>query len=128
FLALNPMGKLPTLVHRGVVITEASAICAYLADAFPAAKLAPPVDDPRRGTYYRWLFFVASCLEYAAFDRSMQREGAQPSRVGYGTYEDTLNAVEKAITPGPWILGEQFTAADVYLGSHLSWGMMVTSI
>lgn len=128
FLAINPMGKLPVLVHRGVVVTEAAAICAYLADAFPQATLAPPVDDPRRGTYYRWLFFTASCLEYAALDHAMKRDPAQPSRIGYGSYEDTLNAIEHALAPGPWLLGDQFTAADVYLGSHLAWGMMVKSI
>jgi glutathione S-transferase len=128
FLAINPMGKLPTLVHRGVVVTEAAAICAYLADAFPQAGLAPAVGDPQRGTYYRWMFFAASCVEYDALDKSMQREGGAASRVGYGTYEDTMNAAEKAVTPGPWILGDKFSAADVYLASQLSWGMMVKSI
>ena len=128
FLAINPMGKVPTLVHKGTVITEASAICAYLADAFPQAKLAPAVDDPRRGTYYRWLFFAASCLEYAAFDKSSNRDPGPASRIGYGTYEDTLAAVETALKPGPFILGEQFSAADVYVGAQLSWGMMVKAI
>lgn len=128
FLSVNPMGKLPALVHRGVVVTETAAICAYLADAFPQAKLVPPVDSPLRGTYYRWLFFAAASLEYASVDKSLGRTVDQPSRMGYGTYEDTLAAVERALTPGPFVLGEQFSAADVYLGSQLAWGMMVKSI
>jgi glutathione S-transferase len=111
-----------------VVVTEAAAICAYLADAFPQAKLAPPVDSPQRGTYYRWLFFTASCLEYASLDKQLNRTVDQPSRIGYGTYDDTLAAVERALVPGPYLLGEQFTAADVYLGAQLGWGMMVNSI
>lgn len=128
FLAVNPMGKVPTLVHRGVVITEAAAICAYLADAFPKANLAPAVDDPQRGTYYRWMFFSASCLEYAALDHSLKREPVPPSRIGYGTYEDTLAALEHGLAPGPFILGDKFSAADVYVGAQLSWGMMVKAI
>jgi glutathione S-transferase len=128
FLAVNPMGKLPALVHRGLVVTETAAICAYLADAFPQAGLAPPVDSPLRGTYYRWLFFAAASLEYASVDKSLGRVVDQPARMGYGTYEDTLAAVERALTPGPFVLGEQFSAADVYLGSQLAWGMMVKSI
>jgi glutathione S-transferase len=128
YLALNPMGKLPTLVHRGTVVTEASAIFAYLADSFPQAGLAPPVDSPQRGTYYRWLFFAASTLEYAAFDKSANRTSDTPGRIGYGTYEDTLGALEKAVTPGPYILGDKFSAADIYVGSQIGWGLMTKSI
>jgi len=128
YLALNPMGKLPTLVHGGTVITETAAICAYLADAFPQANLAPPVDSKLRGTYYRWLFFAASTLEYAAFDKAANRTSDTPARIGYGTYVDTLNALEKAVTPGPYILGEQFSAADIYVGSQIGWGLMTKSI
>lgn len=128
YLAVNPMGKLPALVHRGTVVTEAAAICAYLADAFPQAKLAPAVDDPRRGAYYRWLFFAAGTLEYAALDKSSNREPVSASRIGYGTYDDTINTLEKALTPGPWVLGEMFSAVDVFLGSAVVWGMMAKSI
>jgi glutathione S-transferase len=128
FLEKNPMGKLPAITHRGVVVTEAAAICAYLADAFPSAGLAPAVDDPARGTYYRWLFFTASCVEYAAFDKASGRDPGPPSRIGYGTYEDTLNTLESALAPGPFILGNKFSAADVYVGAQLSWGMMVKAI
>lgn len=124
FLALNPMGKLPTIVHRGVVITEGAAICAYLADAFPAAKLAPAVDEPARGTYLRWLFFGAGCVEPAFLDRSLSRTSTNPMAAGYGSYADVVNALEKAITPGPFILGERFSAADVYVGSQIGFGVM----
>ncbi|HZS37470.1 MAG TPA: glutathione S-transferase family protein [Polyangia bacterium] len=125
YVALNPMGKIPTIVHRGVVVTEAAAILAYLADAFPAAGLAPALDDPARGTYYRWLFFGAGCVEPAVSDHvfarvPVERKGA----VGYGTYEDTINALEKAVTPGPFILGDRFSAADVYIASQIGWGLM----
>ncbi len=129
FLRLNPMGKLPTIVHRGVVVTEAPAICAYVADAFPAAGLAPAVNDPARGTYLRWLFFGASALEYALMDKAFPRvEPARAGQIGYGTFDDTMNALEKAIAPGPWILGDRFSAADVYLGSQMGWALMMKSL
>jgi glutathione S-transferase len=129
FLALNPMGKVPTIVHRGVVVSEAAAVCAYLADAFPKAGLAPALDDPRRGTYLRWLFFAAACGEPALTDKSSPRNNPPPSRsLGYGSYDDTLNGLERAIEPGPYILGEKFSAADVYVGSLIAWGLMVESL
>ncbi|MET0340627.1 MAG: glutathione S-transferase family protein [Polyangiales bacterium] len=125
FLKLNPMGKLPTIVHRGVVVTESAGICAYLADAFPAKQLAPALDDPRRGTYLRWLFFAAACIEPAMADKNFPRKDTVPSQLGWGTPDDVLNAVEQAITPGPYVLGETFSAADVYLGSQLGWSLMM---
>jgi glutathione S-transferase len=124
FLAINPMGKLPTLVHNGVVVTEAGAICAYLADAFPSAGLAPAQNDPVRATYLRWMFFGAGCMEPAMVDHLLKRPPVERrSTLGYGSYEDTLNALEKALEPGPFILGERFSAADVYLGSEMQWGL-----
>jgi glutathione S-transferase len=129
YLALNPMGKVPAIVHRGVVVTEAAAICAYLADAFPAAKLAPATSEPARGTYLRWLFFAASCIEAASMDKQSPRVAeVRASARGYGTYEDVMNGIEKAITPGPYVLGDRFSAADVYLGSQIGWGLMTKSI
>jgi glutathione S-transferase len=129
FLAINPMGKLPTLVHRGVVITEAPAICAYLADAFPAAGLAPATGDPARGTYYRWMFFGSGCIEPATSDKMLARAPVdRPSAIGYGTYEDTIRTLETALSPGPYILGERFSAADVYVGSQIGFGLMVKAI
>lgn len=129
FLAINPMGKLPTIQHGGTVVTEAAAICAYLADVFPAANLAPPPQSPERGTYYRWLFFGAGCVEAAAVDRMFKRPQVErPSALGYGSYADTMSALEQALQPGPYILGTRFSAADVYIGSQLAWGMMTKSI
>jgi glutathione S-transferase len=129
FLAINPMGKIPAIVHRGTVVTECGAICAYLADVFPAARLAPPTDSPLRGTYYRWLFFGGSCVEAAVIDRMLSRPAAsRPGALGYGSYEDTIATLEKALTPGPYILGSQFSAADVYIGSQIAFGMMVKAL
>jgi glutathione S-transferase len=129
YLAINPMGKIPAIVHRGTVVTESAAICAYLADAFPKQQLAPPPGDAARGTYYRWLFFGAGCIEPALIDKMFARAPVdRPGALGYGSYDDTLNAIEKAITPGPFILGERFSAADVYVGSQIGWGMMTKSL
>lgn len=129
FLALNPMGKLPTIVHRGVVVTESAAICTYLADAFFDKGLAPSLSDPKRGTYLRWLFFGAGCVEPAILDRAYPRiQTDKASSIGYGTYEDTINTLEKALTPGPFILGNQFSAADVYLASQIGWAIMTKGI
>lgn len=121
FLAINPMGKLPTIVHRGVTVTETAAIIGYLADAFPAAGLAPALDDPARGTWFRWLVFGASAFEPALLDTMMKRPEAQRASVGYGSYDDVLGALETMLEPGPWILGERFSAADVYVGAELAW-------
>lgn len=129
FLALNPMGKIPTIQHGDTVVTEAAAICAYLADAFPSAGLAPPTNSPERGTYYRWLFFGAGCVEAALVDRMFKRPPVERAgALGYGSYEDTVNALEKAVSTGKWILGERFSAADVYVGSEIAWGMLVKAL
>jgi glutathione S-transferase len=129
FLAVNPMGKVPAIVHRGTVVTECGAMCAYLADAFPAARLAPPVDSPLRGTYYRWLFFGGTCVEAAVIDRMLSRPPAsRPGALGYGSYDDTVATLEKALTPGPYILGPQFSAADVYVGSQIGFGTMMKAL
>jgi glutathione S-transferase len=129
YLAINPMGKIPAIIHNGVVVTETAAICAYLADAFPQAGLAPALNDSARGTYYRWLFFAAGCLEPALVDKMFARPAPErPGTIGYGSYDDVLMAVEKAIAPGPWVLGQRFSAADVYLGSQIGWGMFTKSL
>lgn len=129
FLSINPMGKLPALVHRGVAVTETAAIIAYLADAFPAAGMAPPTTAPERGAYYRWMFFGAGCVDSAMIDRMSSRpEHPRPAANGYGSYEDTLNVLEKALTPGPYILGERFSAADVYIGSQIGFGIMTKTL
>jgi glutathione S-transferase len=129
FLAVNPMGKLPAIMHKGTVITETGAICTYLADAFPAAGLAPRWDEPARGTYLRWMFFGAGCVDSAIIDRMLARPAPErTSALGYGRYEDTIDTLEKAITPGPYILGERFSAADVYIGSQIGFGMMTKTL
>ena len=125
FLAVNPMGKVPTLVHDGVTITESAAICTYLADAFPKAKLNVPIGDPRRGPYLKWLFFGPSCIEPAIIDRAAPRkEEARRAMLGYGSFDFVMDTVAKAVEKGPYLLGDQFTAADVIIGSGLRWGTM----
>jgi len=124
YLAVNPMGKVQALRHGDVVITEAAAICAYLADAFPRAKLSIPIGDPRRGIYLKWLFFGPSCLEPAIQDRAFpRREQAPRAAMGYGEYDTVMDVLGQAVAAGPYLMGEQFTAADVVIGSGLRWGM-----
>jgi glutathione S-transferase len=130
FLALNPMGKVPTLKHGDVVVTEGAAICAYLADAFPHRDLAPSPGDPRRAPYYRWLFFAAGPVEAAVTGKALGLL-APPEKspmVGYGTFEDVMNGLESAVAQGPYICGHQFTAADVYVGSQIGWGLQFGTI
>ncbi|QQR89581.1 MAG: glutathione S-transferase [Myxococcales bacterium] len=121
YLKINPMGKVPAIVHKKVVVTETSAICAYLADAFPQANLAHDVRDPRRGAYYRWLFFTASCMEPAMLDKTNPRmDSPKPSHLGYGSYSDVVSNLEQAVSNG-FLLEEQFSAADLFLASNLEW-------
>jgi glutathione S-transferase len=114
----------PALKHGETVITEAAAICCYLADAFPQAGLAVPIGDPRRGTYLKWLFFGPSCIEPAVTDQAFKRAEAPPrSTLGYGDYDTVMDVLAGAVRKGPYLMGEQFTAADVVIGSGLRWGM-----
>ena len=125
YLAINPMGKVPALDHKGTVITESAAICTYLADEFPQAKLNVPVGTPRRGVYLKWLFFGPGCFEPAVIDRAAPRkEEARRGMLGYGTFDTTMDTVAKAVAKGPWLMGEQFTAADVIIGANIRWGTM----
>lgn len=130
YRAINPMGKVPAITHGNVVVTEAAAICAYLADAFPEKGLAPPPGHPARGAYYRWMFFAAGPLESAIVAKSLGWEVPEGRNVmvGFGSYADAVNALEIALVPGPFICGDQFTAADVYLGSSLGWGLLFGTI
>ena len=125
YLAINPMGKVPAIVHDGVVVTECAAICAYLADAFPQAGLAPPANSRLRGPYYRWLFFGAGPIEQAVAAKMVNLEPTieQRSSLGFGCMEDVLGTVEGAVKDRTYLVGDGFTAADLYLASHLSWGM-----
>ena len=128
YLAINPMGKVPAIRHRGTVVTEAAAICAYLADAFPEAGLAPPAGE--RGAYYRWLLFAAGPVEAATTNRYLGFEvpADREAMVGYGTYERMIDTLEQAVAESPYIAGERFSAADVYVGSHVGWGMIMGSL
>ena len=126
YLAVNPMGKVPALRHGTAVVTEAAAICTYLADAFPQAHLAPPPGDRLRAPYYRWMFFTAGPVEAAVtnktfgFDVPAERQGS----VGYGNFGQVMNALEQAVSQSPYLLGDNFTAADVYVGSQVGFGLM----
>src|ERR1700738_1369115 len=130
YLAINPMGKVPALRHGQTVVTEEAAICAYRADVFPEKGLAPPPASHERGPYYRWLFFAAGPVESAVIDKSLgfgiavEREGM----VGYGNIERALAALEGALYRTEYIAGDRFTAADVYVGSMIGWGMMFRGI
>jgi len=128
YLAINPMGKVPAIVHKGKVVTECAAICAYLADAFPGANLAPPTDN--RADYYRWLFFAAGPVEAAVTNKALGfivPEGRE-RMAGYGTFDHAIGALEQAISGPGWICGDQFTAADVYVGSQIDWGLTFGTI
>jgi glutathione S-transferase len=128
YLAVNPMGKVPAIKHGDTVITEGAAICAYLADAFPDAGLAPPPAD--RGDYYRWLFFAAGPIEAAVTSRSLGFEPKPEQRrmAGFGCLDDVVNTLERAVEGRDYIAGDRFSAADVYVGSQIGWGMQFGSI
>lgn len=129
YLAINPMGKVPALKHGDTVITEMAAICTYLADEFPDAKLNVPIGTPGRGVYLKWLFFNPGCLEPAVIDRAAPRkEEAKRAMLGYGDFDTTMNVLAKGLEQGPWLMGDQFTAADVVIGANLRWGMIFKMI
>ncbi|MHB1668521.1 MAG: glutathione S-transferase family protein [Thiomonas sp.] len=130
YLAINPMGKVPAIRHGGTVVTEVAAICAYLADAFPQAGLAPAPASRQRGPYYRWLFFAAGPVEAAASNKALGFV-VPPGRermMGYGSYADVMGVLESAVSQGDYLLGEQFSTADLVLGSHLGFGMQFGTI
>lgn len=131
YLALNPMGKVPAIVCDGEVVTECAAICTFLADRFPEAGLAPATSEAGRGTYLRWMFFAAGPLEAAVAARSLGLEppADKAGTVGYGSFDAMVDALEGAVSgEGPWILGDRFSAADVYVGSQINWGLMFKTI
>jgi glutathione S-transferase len=130
YRAINPMGKVPALMHGGAVVTETAAICAYLADAFPQAALAPASGDPRRGPYYRWLFFAAGPLEAAASNRMLGFVVPEERRpmIGYGSNESVIETLDGALAGRDYLVGDNFTAADLYVGSHIGFGMQFGTI
>jgi glutathione S-transferase len=130
YKALNPMGKVPTLVHGDTVVTECAAICAYMADAFPQAGLAPAPNSRLRGPYYRWMFFAAGPVEAAVSNKAFGLE-VPPDRaraIGYGTYADVMDTLEYALTRSEYVAGDRFSAADVYVGSQILWGLQFGTI
>src|SRR5262245_22823980 len=122
YLALNPMGKVPTLRDDGVVVTENSAICLYLADKFAYGRLAPRIEDPRRGNYLRWSVFATSVLD-PTINLAPTRDAKDAYHFGWGMFDAVMDTIEKALTPGPYLLGDWFTAADVVLGGVFAFGM-----
>jgi glutathione S-transferase len=130
YLAVNPMGKVPAIRHGDAVVTETAAICAYLADAFPQANLAPPPGDRRRAPYFRWMFFAAGPFEAAVTNKTFgfvvppEREGT----IGYGNFERVMTTIEAALSRSDYLTGDVFTAADLYVGSHIGFGLLFGTI
>ncbi|MFA5539205.1 MAG: glutathione S-transferase family protein [Gemmobacter sp.] len=128
YLAINPMGKVPAVRRGDTVVTECAAICCWLADVFPEAGLAP--DPAERGAWYRWLFFGAGPLEAAVTNRALGVEVPEEkhSFVGYGDFDRVMETLEAAVAAGPYLAGERFSAADVYVGAQIGWGMMFGTV
>ncbi|RAI04172.1 glutathione S-transferase [Acuticoccus sediminis] len=123
YRAINPMGKVPAIRHNGETVTETAAICAYLADAFPEAGLAP--EPGHRGAFYRWLFFGAGCIDPAVIAKALdfQVPPEREAAAGFGSFQRTFDTLEAALSAGPYLAGDKFTAADLYVGAQLNWGM-----
>jgi len=131
YLSINPMGKVPSITHRGVSVTECAAICAWLADAYPEAGLAPALDDPLRGPYLRWMFFGAGPLEAAVTAKALGllAPADKAGTAGYGSFEQVVDTLETVVSAsGPWLLGDRFSALDVYLGSQIGWGLQFRTL
>jgi glutathione S-transferase len=120
YLAVNPMGKVPAILHGDVLVTEQAAVCMYLAELYGEAGLSPAVGDALRGPYLRWMVFYGSSFEPALMDRALKRE-SPASTCGWGDFDTMFNTVDTQLDRGPWLLGERFTAADVLWGSGLGW-------
>lgn len=121
YLAVNPMGKVPAVLHDDALVTEQVAVFLYLADLYPEAGLAPTLGDPLRGPYLRWMAFYGSCFEPALVDRALKREPAPASTSPYGDFDTMLKTLTDQLARGPWLLGDRFTAADVLWGTALTW-------
>jgi len=130
YLAINPMGKVPALRHGDAVVTETAAICAYLADAFPAARLAPSPGHKLRAPYYRWLFFTAGPVEYAVSNKALGFvvPADRERMMGYGNIAHVMSVLEAALSRSDYLVGDNFTAADLVVGSQLGFGMMFGTI
>lgn len=123
FLAVNPLGKVPTLLDGDTVVTEQVAIFIHLADLFPQAGLAPSLDDPRRGAYLRWFVYYAACYEPALIDRFLEREAGDPMHTSYGDFESMLGVLEAQLASSPYLLGDTISAVDILWGVALTWCM-----
>ena len=128
YLAVNPMGKVPTLVDHGVAMSEVAAICCHLADKYPKAGLAPALNDPKRGPYLTWMFWGPSCFEPAIIDHHLKRSAGPRAMMGWIDYETTMNILANAVAKGPYLLGDKFTAADVVVGAGVNWGLMFGTV
>jgi glutathione S-transferase len=124
YLAVNPLGKVPAIRHRDVLVTEQVAIFLYLSDLFPQTGLAPMIGDPLRGPYLRWMVYYAACYEPALVDRALKREPAPLAMSPYGDFDTMLGTVIEHLTKSPYLLGEVFSAVDILWGTALRWGMM----
>jgi glutathione S-transferase len=121
YLAVNPMGKVPAILHGDVLVTEQVAISLYLADLFPQAGLAPALGDRQRGPYLRWMAFYGACFEPAMVDKAMKRDPGPPMMSPYGDFATVMSTMTGQLEAGPYILGQNFTAADVLWGTALQW-------
>ncbi|MGQ0531666.1 MAG: glutathione S-transferase family protein [Caulobacteraceae bacterium] len=130
YLAINPMGKVPAIRHGNAIVTEAAAICAYLADAFPDARLAPPPGSKERGPYYRWLFYGAGPIEAMASNHALGVAVPDDKRgmVGYGSREQVIDVLDKTVSRHDYLAGNRFSAADLYVGAQIGWGMQFGTI
>lgn len=130
YLAINPMGKVPTLTHGSTVVSETPAIIAYLADAFPGKMLAPPCTSIHRAAYYRWLFFMAAPYESAVTNRTFKFElpPGRSASVGYGSFDVVMDTLDKALTGTEYLAGSSFTGADLYVAAQLSFGLRFKTI
>lgn len=128
YLAINPMGKVPALKCGSEIITETPAICAWLAEKFPEKSLDVPMSSGRRGEYLKWLFFSPACFEPAVIDHLFKRDNPDPGSIGYGTLGTVFRTMESVLTAREWLMGDQFTAADVVLGSAVYWAKMTGAV
>lgn len=124
YLAVNPLGKVPAIRHRGVLITEQVAALLYLADLFPTMGLAPAIGDPRRGAYLRWSVYYAACYEPALVDKALGREPGPVAMSPYGDFDTMIDTLRHQLDLAPYLLGEQISAADILWGNALNWGTM----
>ena len=122
YLAINPMGKVPALADGDVTIAESAAICTYVADRYPQAKLAPPLNDPRRAKYLQWLFFAPSCIEPAILQAYLKLEIPAVS-AAWGSTTQTFDVLDQALNKGPWLLGDDFSAADIAIGAGMNYAI-----